>query len=81
MFRDHVAQQFALAVVETFVLGTGVATFILRVFGFDGELDEAASETLHLLFGGGAEIVGGDYRSQAAGGGNGLQAGDSCTHD
>src|ERR1051326_757397 len=81
LFGDYVAEQLALTIVETFVLRASVAAFILRVFGFNGKFDEAASETLHLLFGGWAEIVGGDNCSQAAGGGDCLQPGDSCAHD
>ena len=43
---NHLAQQFALALIERFVLRLGVAAGILSVFSFDRQFDESASQTL-----------------------------------
>ena len=80
-FGDDFAQQFALPAVEVFVLGAGVAAGVLRVFGFDGQFDEAAAEALDLFFRGGAHVVGGSYGAETAGGGDGLQSGDAGADD
>ena len=48
-------EQFPLALIEGLVLRAGVSARILRVRGFEGQLDEPAAEALHLLFRGRAQ--------------------------
>src|SRR5467141_2387480 len=80
-FGDHFAEQLALLAVKIFTLRARVAAFVLRVFGFDGQFDEAASEALHLLLNRRAQIVGGNHRAQAARGSDGLQSRDAAADD
>ena len=79
---DDAGEEFALAGGRRgSSLGSSVATGILRIFGFDGQLDEAAAQTLHLLLRGGAHLVGRRNGAEPAGGRDGLQTSHSGTDD
>ena len=65
-FRDHLAQQLALAPVEILILGFRVAAGVLRVLGFDRQFDKTPAEALDLLLGGRPQIVRGDNGSEPA---------------
>ncbi len=71
---DDLAQQLALALVERFVLGPGVAAGVLGVLGLDGQLDEPAAQALDLLLGGRPHVVGRGDRAQPPRRGDRLQA-------
>ncbi len=79
--RDDLAQQFALPLIKRFVLRLSVAAGILRVLHFQRKLDEASSETLHLLLDRGPQIVSRNHRSQSSCGSNRLQSGDAYSDD
>jgi hypothetical protein len=77
-FLHDAAEEFALLAVKVFTLRGGIATGVLSVGSFDGELDETATQALDLLLGGGAHVIGGGDGAEAAGGGNGLESGDAA---
>src|SRR5712691_3284728 len=85
--NDHVAlcndagQQFALAGVKGFVLGSAVTARVLGVLSFNGQLDKAAAQALHLLFGGGTHVIGRSHRAQPPSRGDSLQSRHSGTDD
>ncbi len=80
-FGDHAAEQFPLAGIESFVLRGRITASVLRVFGLDGQFDEAAAEALHLFFDGGPHVIGGNHRAEALGRGDGLQPRDAAADD
>src|ERR1700736_4278167 len=81
MFRDDFAEQLALLAVKLLALRGGVAASVLRVLGFDGQLDEARAQALDLFLYGGAQIVCGNYGAKTTRGGDGLQPCDSAAQN
>ncbi len=78
---DDAAEQFALALVEAFVLGFCVSALVFGVLGLDRQFDEAAAHALHLLLRGGADVVGRHDRTEASGGGDRLEPDDAGADD
>src|ERR1019366_6925923 len=77
----YFAQQLALAPVELLILSFRVAARVLRILGFDRELDKTPAEALNLLFRGRPQIVRIDYRSKSARRGDGLESGHAGAND
>src|ERR1700677_2001721 len=67
---NDTGKQLALFGVEGFILRGAISSGVLRVFGFNRELDKTTSETLHLLFRSGPKIVSGNHGTQPARGGD-----------
>ena len=73
MFGDDLQHQFPLSLIETLVLGLGVSAFVLRVFGFQIQLDEFHSQALDLFLCRRAQVIGRHDGAEAVSGRDCLQ--------
>src|ERR1700734_1544783 len=70
---NDTGKQLALFRVESLILRGAISSGVLRVFGFNRELDKTTSETLHLLFRGWPKVVSRNHGTQPARRRNGLK--------
>src|SRR5437870_3024071 len=77
LLGQDVGQGLALAAVEIFAHGLGVAAFVFRSGVHDVQNHEARSQAFDLLLDGGADIIPADHSSQAASGSDGLETSDA----